>query len=247
MLPSSSHLPVILPRRRVICEKSQAPAPFADLQLSFAVRATPCRLSRPSSPAVVRRVYGWSHEDRYIHRPIWLVPRSSTNGGPPIHLSGRSLYHLTTQQQINALFSKMQAYRVLLARALRTVLMPTPAPPTRFVDLPRLVCEPSLIDIASLDELASELAEGSLIPQAPLSYFLGLLPPPRISPSRAATCISAASPAVSPFGRTISPLLCQIPVSYVWHVSSRHPMLPPSRASRSLPLRGAARFCSAAS
>ena len=41
--------------------------------------------------------------------------------------------------------------------------------------LPHLVCDPGLFNIISLDELASELAQDCLVPQAPLSYFFGLL------------------------------------------------------------------------
>jgi hypothetical protein len=41
--------------------------------------------------------------------------------------------------------------------------------------LPHLVCDPGLFNIISLDELASELAQDCLVPQAPLPYFFGLL------------------------------------------------------------------------
>ena len=77
------------------------------------------------------------------------------------------------EAQINALQAKILNYRSHLGNALAHYAVYPRHPGV--LELPRLVCEPGQLDLCSFDELMSDLAEGGLVPQAPISYFIGLL------------------------------------------------------------------------
>ena len=136
------------------------------------------------------------------------------------------------EAQINALQAKIFNYRSHLGQALVHYAVYPHRPGA--LELPRLVCEPGLLDRCSFDELMDDLAEGGLVPQAPIAYFLGLLFfPPHLSLPQAPISVSVGSPAVSQFGRIASLPSFRIPVSYSLLVSSPHPTSLPFHASSS--------------
>ena len=77
------------------------------------------------------------------------------------------------EAQNSALQAKIFDYRSHLGQALAHFAVYPHRPGV--LELPRLVCDPSQLDICSFDDLMNDLAEDGLVPQAPIAYFLGLL------------------------------------------------------------------------
>ena len=77
------------------------------------------------------------------------------------------------EAQNGALQAKIFNYRSHLGQALAHYAVYPHRPGV--LELPRLVCDPSQLDICSFDDLMNDLAEDGLVPQAPIAYFLGLL------------------------------------------------------------------------